>query len=37
MVGYDDGSTGKAMDAYVERIKLVSAPDIDKYLGRHVE
>lgn len=37
MAAYDDGTTGKAMDAYVERIKLVSAPDIDKYLGRYVE
>lgn len=37
MVAYDSGGTGKALDAYVERIKLISAPDIDKYLGRHVE
>jgi len=36
MTGYDDGSTGKDMTAYVESIKLISAPDIDKYLGRHV-
>jgi len=35
--GWDDGMTGEEMDAYVERIKLISAPDIDKYLGRHVE
>lgn len=36
MTGYDDSTAGKAMDAYVEAIKLTSAPDIDKYLGRHV-
>ena len=37
MSAYDNGDAGRALDAYVERIKLVSAPDIDKYLGRHVE
>ena len=36
MTAYDDGTTGKAMDAYVEAIKLISAPDIDEHLGRHV-
>lgn len=36
MAAFDDGSAGSAMDAYVERIKLISAPDIDQYLGRHV-
>jgi hypothetical protein len=33
----NSGEAAKAMDAYVERIKLISAPDIEKYLGRHVE
>jgi len=36
MAAVDSGDVGKAMDAYVEAIKLISAPDIDKYLGRHV-
>lgn len=36
MAAFDSGTTGYAMDAYVEAIKLISAPDIDKYLGRHV-
>lgn len=34
--GYDDGNPSFAFDAYVEAIKLISAPDIDKYFGRHV-
>lgn len=32
MSGEDDGSAAMAMDAYVEAIELISAPDIDKYL-----
>jgi len=36
VAAYDNGGPGFAMDAYVEAIKLISAPDIDKYLRRHV-
>lgn len=38
MTAFDSGGTaGEDMDAYVKAIKLLSAPDIDKYyLGRHI-
>jgi len=37
MSNFDSGAAAQAADARIHAVKLISAPDIDKYLGRHVE
>lgn len=37
MSNMDSGAVGKSVDARIHAVKLISAPDIDKYLGRYVE
>jgi len=36
MSNYDSGLAAQAADARICAVKLISTPDIDKYLGRHV-